>query len=50
VIVLTVVIVNEVGTRLVKRSEERRAGGTQAAPPPPPTTPPATPSTAEVTA
>ena len=32
VIVLTVVIVNEVGTRMVKRSEERRAGGTQAAP------------------
>jgi len=50
VIVLTVVVVNEVGTRLVKRSEERRAGGAQAAPPPPPATPPATPPAAEVTA
>ena len=50
VIVLTVVIVNEVGTRMVKRSEERRAGGTQAAPPPSGTTPPATPPAAEVTA
>jgi ABC-type uncharacterized transport system permease subunit len=50
VIVLTVVIVNEVGTRMVKRSEERRAGGTQAAPEPPGTTPPASPPAAEVTA
>jgi simple sugar transport system permease protein len=56
VIVLTVVIVNEVGTRMVKRSEERRAGGAQAAPPPPPDggtpaeprTPPQTPPAAEV--
>ena len=50
VIVLTVVIVNEVGTRMVKRSEERRAGGTQAAPEPPGTTPPASPPAAEVRA
>jgi ABC-type uncharacterized transport system permease subunit len=50
VIVLTVVIVNEVGTRLVKRSEERRAGGAQAAPPAPPPTSPTTPPAAEVTA
>jgi simple sugar transport system permease protein len=50
VIVLTVVVVNEVGTRMVKRSEERRAGGAQAAPPPPP--PPVDPkaTAAEVTA
>lgn len=50
VIVLTVVIVNEVGTRMVKRSEERRAGGHQQAPPPAGTTPPAGPPAAEVTA
>jgi simple sugar transport system permease protein len=50
VIVLTVVIVNEVGTRMVRRSEERRAGGTQTEPPPSGTTPPATPPAAEVTA
>jgi simple sugar transport system permease protein len=47
VIVLTVVIVNEVGTRMVKRSEERRAGGTQEAPPPSGTTPPPTSPSAE---
>jgi simple sugar transport system permease protein len=44
VIVLTVVIVNEVGTRIVKRSEERRAGGAQAEPPPVQPKPPATPA------
>jgi ABC-type uncharacterized transport system permease subunit len=50
VLVLTVVIVNEVGTRMVKRSEERRAGGAQATPPPADPKPPANPPAAEVTA
>jgi ABC-type uncharacterized transport system permease subunit len=50
VLVLTVVIVNEVGTRMVKRSEERRAGGAQAVPPPADPKPPANPPAAEVTA
>lgn len=49
VIVLAVVIVNEVGVRMVKRSEERRAGGVPGATAPS-TPPPSTPPTAEVTA
>jgi general nucleoside transport system permease protein len=36
VLVLSVVVVNELGVRLVKRAEERRAGGVQASPPPAP--------------